>query len=170
MFLKVFNYYEFENTPKAWGIRGLELGPVNLLVAKNASGKTKTLTVLYALARMLAGEVKPTFNSGNYHAVFDNTGQTLEYVFGYENGIVIHEIFMINKKVLLSRDRDGIGTVFAEKISDDGMMIDFQAPETELAAVARRDKIQHPYLEPLSEWGKATRNNNLSNYLRGRMV
>ena len=35
--------------------------------------------------------------------------------------------------------------------------IQFQSPESELAAVARVDKIQHPFLEPLREWGEGVR-------------
>jgi hypothetical protein len=36
-------------------------------------------------------------------------------------------------------------------------MIEFQSPQDELASVARRDMIQHPFLEELYNWGKTVR-------------
>ncbi len=35
--------------------------------------------------------------------------------------------------------------------------IEFQVPKNELACVAKRDQVQHPFLEPLIEWGKSLR-------------
>ncbi len=39
----------------------------------------------------------------------------------------------------------------------EGKVIEFQPPDSDLAAVARVDKIQHSFLEPLREWGQGVR-------------
>jgi energy-coupling factor transporter ATP-binding protein EcfA2 len=50
------NYVQWENTPREWRIEGVRLGPLNLLVGNNASGKSRTLNVINGLAKFLAGE------------------------------------------------------------------------------------------------------------------
>ena len=52
------------------------------------------------------------------------------------------------------RRSDGTGEILFEK---EGKAIEFQMPDSDLAAVARVDRIQHPYLEPLREWGEGCR-------------
>ena len=45
MILKSLNYAQYEGQPKQWRLLHLELGNINLLVGKNASGKSRTLNV-----------------------------------------------------------------------------------------------------------------------------
>jgi hypothetical protein len=54
----------------------------------------------------------------------------------------------------LKRGLDGVGEIYYQK---ENRKIKFQAPENELAAFARRDAIQHPFLEDLYDWGKSVR-------------
>lgn len=42
MILRKFNYFEFFDKSNAWSLDGLILGNINLLVGKNATGKTNT--------------------------------------------------------------------------------------------------------------------------------
>ena len=50
MLLRSISYSQFDDKPdKSWRLDTLELGQINLLVAKNASGKTRILTITYAL-------------------------------------------------------------------------------------------------------------------------
>ena len=157
MLLQSISYSQFEDEPKkTWKFENLELGQINLLVAKNASGKTRILAIIYAPASMLSAALKPTFASGNYHAVFDDNGKSVHYSLIYRNSVVTYERLTIAGRTLLDRGQGGIGRIRAEKI-DNGKDIDFQTPANELAAVARRDTIQHPYLEPLSEWANSLR-------------
>lgn len=156
MLLKSIDFSQFDGQSKEWKLEGLELGPINLLVGKNAVGKTRAVTIIAVLARLLASEIRPTFTSGSYHVTFDNSGTIILYSFRYENSVIIAEQLKIGEKTYLQRGPGGVGKIFAEKIGD-GTYIDFQTPVNELAVVARRDSIQHPYLEPLSEWGQSLR-------------
>lgn len=153
MRLNALKYTEFEGTPQEWRIEGLSLSQANLVVGKNASGKTRTLNVIRSLARHLAG-IDPPRLSGNYDVEFILDDEILRYQLKYEEGQVIEEQFSIGGVVKLERGSGGEGKIWAEEI---GKEIRFQTPTTELAAVARRDSIQHKFLDPLHSWGSSLR-------------
>jgi energy-coupling factor transporter ATP-binding protein EcfA2 len=152
MKLKSLNYAQHEGQPKQWRLSGLSLGQITLLVGKNASGKSRTLSVIRSLATLLSSATKLTFTSGNYEVVFDNDGQTLEYKLHYEQNKVVSESFTIGGSLRLDRGAGGFGKIWAEKNND---WMDFQAPEDQLAAVARQDSIQHSYFAPLQLWAQS---------------
>lgn len=155
MRLQSVKYAEFGGTPQEWTLEGLSLGARNLIVGKNASGKSRVLNVINALARNLAG-LQPPGLSADYDVAFTQDGKALRYQLEYEEEQVVAETFSIEDRVLLSRGRGGEGTIWAEEI-DGGKKIRFQTPPSDLAAVVRRDAIQHPFLESLYAWGSALR-------------
>ena len=69
---------------------------------------------------------------------------------------MVAERFSVAGTVLLNRGPGREGTIWADEI-DGGKEIRFQTPTSELAAVARRDAIQHRFLEPLYSWGSSLR-------------
>ena len=155
--LRSIKYAEFEGTPQEWGIEGLSLAEVNLIVGKNASGKSRSLNIIHALAKHLAGIATPLLPlSGNYDVEFIDGGKVIRYQLTYEEGQVIAEKFSCGGRVLLDRGVGGEGTIWAEEI-DGGKEIRFQTPTSEIAAVARRDTIQHKFLEPLYSWASSLR-------------
>ncbi|KKK76889.1 hypothetical protein LCGC14_2859100, partial [marine sediment metagenome] len=125
---------------------------VNLLVGKNATGKTRTLSVIKGLADLLSGESRLRFRSGNFNATFDDDGKSENYVLTYSDSKVIREEFTFDGNRVLTRGDGGAGKIFAEKEEKE---IEFQTPENELAAVARRDKLQHSFFEPLHQWASS---------------
>lgn len=56
----------------------------------------------------------------------------------------------------MNRGQERAGTIWAEQI-DGGKEVSFQTPTSEFAAVARRDAIQHAFLEPLYLWASSVR-------------
>ncbi len=153
MRLKFVKYTEWEGKDQEWKLEGFSLAETNLLVGKNASGKSRILNIINALARQLAG-IDPPRLSGHYHAEFIDDDKKIYYQLKYEEEHVVEEKFSIDGKVLLERGNDGKGIIWAEEI---GSSIRFQTPPSELAAVARRDTIQHGFLEPLYSWGSSLR-------------
>ena len=145
-------YVQWENTPREWKIDGIKLGPLNLLVGSNASGKSRTLNVINGLAKLLAGDSKVNVLSGDWNITFENEGKSLEYDLQVADLKVVKDEFRINGTELLKRGTGGIGKLRAEQLNT---LIDFQVPEDQLAAVARLDSIQHPFFEPLNAWGKS---------------
>jgi hypothetical protein len=151
--LRSLKYAELEDTDQAWFLEDLRLGQRNLVVGKNASGKSRTLTIINALARHLAGLQPPTM-AGNFDAEFVDENKTLRYQLKYVDEKVVSEKFSVDRRVLLDRSTNGEGTIYAEQIGKD---IRFQTPLNQFAAVARRDAIQHSFLEALYVWASAVR-------------
>ncbi len=146
------NYVQWEETPREWKVEGLQFGPMNLLVAGNASGKSRVLTVTSGLARFLSGERKVAILSGNYDTTFDHDGEVLRYELSIKDTKIIRERLSIDGEHRLERGVGGQGRIWGATVKQ---FIDFQIPETELAVVAKRDPIQHPFLQPLNDWGKS---------------
>ena len=157
MKLKSITYSQFKGEKGEWEVNKLTLGPSNLLVGKNTSGKTRILNIIGNLGNLLAGDVKPTFLSGNYDASFELGGKALNYILVYRNSQVLKEVVTLNGKKLIVRGRGGRGHILFEKTK---RYAQFQTPQNELAAVARRDSVQHSFLEPLYRWGQSIRHFN----------
>ncbi len=155
MRLECVEYSEYESTEQEWILEGLRLGPRNLIVGKNASGKTRVLNIIGSLAGHLTGS-RPPGLSGHYQAVFADDDKGLRYELQVADQQVVMEKFTVEGRLLLNRGRDGEGNIFAEQI-DGGKEIRFQTPPNKLAAVARRDAIQHNFLEPLHAWASSLR-------------
>lgn len=153
MRLQTITYSEFKGEPQEWTLDGLELGSRNLIVGKNASGKSRTLNLIAGLAANLAGRTVPSL-SGTYDCLFAQENKEYRYSFCVESSNVISEKLIVDARVLLERGQGGIGTIWADEINDN---VKFQSPTTTLAAVARRDEIQHAFLEPLYLWASTLR-------------
>jgi hypothetical protein len=156
MLLTSINYSEHEGQEQEWVLEDLSLGSRNLLVGKNATGKTRVLNIIGALAQLLRAERPPTLLSANYNVCFADGGKRLTYSFRAEEEKVVTETFAVDGRTLLRRGAGGAGTIFAQQIQG-GMEVEFQTPQNELAAVVRRDAIQHAFLEPLYEWASGVR-------------
>jgi energy-coupling factor transporter ATP-binding protein EcfA2 len=154
MKLKSIQYSRNNGEPEEWQLEGCTLDDINLIVGKNATGKTRTLNVIASLTDLLAGEKPLRYNCGHFKIVFENNGVDITYSLMIKNNQVIEEELKQGDKKLLLRNFDGIGKIFADKLKS---YIDFQPPIDELAVVNRRDPIQHPLFEHLYQWGKAAR-------------
>lgn len=155
MLLKSVKYVEYEGTSQEWSLDGLSLGMRNLIVGKNASGKSRILNIISSLAKLLAGLKTPSL-TGKYTFEFIDNSKILTYLLHFEDEKVIEEQFIVKNSALLTRSKGGEGLIWADEI-DNGKMIRFQTPPSELASVARRDSIQHKFLEPLYDWGASLR-------------
>ena len=155
MHLHRMKFSERFGTPQEWTLEVLTLGKKNLVVGKNASGKSRTLNVINHLARNLSGQARPGL-SANYECEFEHDTKIYEYFIHIENEQVITEKLIIDGKQYLSRGVGGEGEIYASEI-DGGKEIRYQTPTNEVAAVVRRDSIQHAFLEPLYTWASSLR-------------
>ena len=154
MQLKSISYAQHEGKPEEWSMTDFSFGDINLIVGKNATGKTKTLNIIKVLASLVSGEGKLVYNSGNYKLIFGKDRQKLTYVLQYEDKEVIKEQLLIGSDVRLDRGPGGEGTIYVVKEKRD---MEFQTPPSKLACVYKRDNVQHPFFEDLHKWGKSLR-------------
>jgi energy-coupling factor transporter ATP-binding protein EcfA2 len=155
MRLKLIDYAQLQGTDREWRLEGLTLGPMNLIVGKNATGKTRVLNIINGLGKLVSGRQKASeLTSGTYRTAFEYEGRLLHYTLDIHERKVVTEEFRDGERTLLRRAVGGAGEIFHEK---ENKMQEFQTPETEAAVVARRDTIQHRFLEPLGEWGARVR-------------
>jgi len=106
---------------------------------------------------LVSGHRKTILSSGNYDITFDSSKNSYNYRLQCENKKVLAESLHDGEVTLLERGAGGRGKILAAKLEKNGALMDFQTPETELACVARRDEIQHPFFQPLYDWGATLR-------------
>lgn len=154
MFLESIKYAEFERTRREWKLEEFALDNINLIVGKNATGKSRILNLIGNFANLLCGYRKMVFLSGNYEVTFDNNGKKIGYVLKYERSKILSEKLTTDSKVYLNRTARSTGKIYYEK---ERRNLEFQIPVNELAVFARRDSIQHPFLDDLYSWGKSVK-------------
>jgi len=161
MKLDIFDYVYNKGLPGEWRVEECRLSQTNLIVGKNASGKSKIVRTIYTLSELLSNSRSrlPQAKSSEWHLWFDidQPEERTEYILKIEKGLVIEEKLIIGSKSngpLLDRDESGKGTIFAKELDQH---IRFQTDPTELAVVKRRDSIQHPFLEDLYQWSSSLR-------------
>lgn len=159
MKLNSIKYSEFLGRPQEWILENLSIGSKTLLVGKNATGKTRTLAVIQALAGILSGSQKASI-SAICECNFEHDGTNYRYEFECEDKEVKLERLSIDGQVKLNRYEGGVGEIFAEQLSQELKIeksLKFQTPPSDFAVSSRRDAVQHGFLEPLHAWGESVR-------------
>ena len=155
MRLTSIEFSEFKGLEHEWILERFELGQVNLLVGRNATGKSRTINVMVALAQLLCGDRKSVYESGGFDVYFGGEKTDLHYQLEYLNNKIERELLHKGSDVLLRRTAPGsYGHIFAQEF---GKEMRFQVPTQELAVVAKRDAEQHPFLEELFQWASFVR-------------
>ncbi len=170
MKLRKLDYSQFAGQAQEWSIMDCTFGDINLIVGRNATGKTRTLDAIRGLSTLLSetGELK--WNEGSYNVTFEQNGEEILYTLEYHKGAVTAENLVIDSKTYLTRESDGKGEIFAQAEELD-KNIRFQTPVNQVAASAKRDSIQHPFLENLYQWGEGLRRYNFGTPLgKGHLV
>lgn len=156
MRLDFVEYCKDKGKPSEWLIEGCQLGNINLIVGKNASGKSRILEAINLISNLLSGDEFITSDGSlrEWKLSFDSDQkeQKKVYILKIENGQVLQEKFIIGSKIYLDRKESGEGKVWAEKLSQD---IDFQTPLDRIAIFNRRDSIQHPNFDIIYNWANS---------------
>lgn len=138
-------------------MNGLILGDRNLIVGRNASGKSRILNIIASLAKQLAGLMPPSM-SGDYECEFVHGAGIYRYEVKIAGQKVYHERVIIDGDVMLSRGPSGEGEIRYERVEGKtNLILPFQSPNSAFAAAVRRDAVQHSFLEPLFLWASSVR-------------
>ena len=168
MNLKAIKFSRFNGQKNEWSIEGkpangvfnqwVTFENINLIVGKNATGKSKTVNAIRTLADLLIGNVKLSnliYNTSTYHVEFEDNGEIIEYFLDFQDGKIKQEILKIGNEEKLNRAESKL---FYTQING---FLSFKMEDDKLA-VSRVDSKQQPFFEPLYNWGK-----NLSHYRFG---
>ncbi len=138
-----------------WQLNGFTLRSQNLIVGVNASGKSMVVARIRMLASLVAGDAKPDeFHlSRNVHMIaeFENIDGNIKYELGINESQVVVEKFIVGTETLMSREEGGTGKI---RYLETGKDMEFQSPQSMLAVVSREDSKQHPFFQPLYQWGR----------------
>ena len=144
-------YSEYETKPNEWLLDECTFGGANLIVGKNATGKSRTLRVLRGLAALISEFNNLQWQEGKYYVEYNHNGKTYKYSLEYHDKEVVSEKLLIDNEIKLTRDQNGVGKIYAQQLSD---MLQFEIENDKLAVVAKRDKLQHSYLDDLHNWAQ----------------
>ena len=161
MYLRKLTFKENEGKKIEWLIDDVHLGKINLIVGQNSSGKTRTLNAVSEMVDLLKGGVNIPKLHGKYKASFIKDDEEVLLEFEYDNSAILTEILVWKGEKVLERRADGSGWIIymggKEKIA-----LDFGIATNQLACFAKRDKLQHPFLEDIHNWAMNMRRFNFS--------
>lgn len=144
MLLDSFSY----KTPdwKMMGLKNLQL--TNLMVGKNASGKSRTIRALIASVSFLMSKSyffqTPVFTAELAFISKNDNFKRLVFSFSVNNGIITQESLKVDDKKLIVRNRL-TATLKGKRVSP---------PEDKLIVQIRRDKEEFPEIEKLMKWAE----------------
>lgn len=159
MHLRSYRYSEFSGEPQSWDVERFNLDAINLVVGQNASGKTRLLNTIGSVASFLSASAPMSWNSGLWEFTISDGVDTADIVLEVAQKKVVREKLTLNGEVKIHRHQDGKGKIWFEQI---GQTLDFEMPDNLVAMVARRDSLQHPFLEALHNWANRVRHFHFS--------
>lgn len=174
MNLIALKFCRFKDEKNEWRIEGcpqkkqfgqsLSFQDINLIVGKNASGKSRTIDAIRLIADLFCNDTKISslvslgLGTGEYDLQFTDEGSLIQYYLDFKNGKVTQETLFVDGVEKLNRKK---GKLWYEGAND---TLDFQTDE-DVLAISKRDQKQHSFFEQLYHWGK-----NLSHYRFGRQL
>jgi len=161
MYLKNFSFRENAGQNIEWIIDNVSLGEINLMVGKNSSGKTRTLNALSDLVNMLMGQGTSATGPVSYDLLFKNSDDHLRYVLAYDLETIHMEKLFVGEELVMERARGGSGKIKYEA-TPGSIFLDFEIPHDQLACYAKRDRLQHPFVEIIHGWAISLRRFNFS--------
>jgi energy-coupling factor transporter ATP-binding protein EcfA2 len=153
MQLSKFSYSEHENTPRHWDVMSTSFGTINLIVGKNAVGKTRLLKTIQGLCRLLSGRQTP-YISGTYDVVLTEGNDEYTLNFRMDKEKFVDEHLRKGNEALITRGEDGKGKIETYTDAKKSVTSQFQINPSQMASATKRDILQHPYLEKIGEWAE----------------
>lgn len=162
MVIKGIKYNRYPNTSRSWRIVGKDdnqnedyayFNNLNLLIGKNATGKSRTLRAIFELANLICGRqlIKDTvYQSQQFDVLFDNEGKIYRYVLDFKNKVIIDEFLYIDDVEVLNR-REGYIVSQNERVD-----ISKEIDEEKLL-VSKKRKNGDFYFQDLFMWGVSLR-------------
>lgn len=157
MILKALKYTRYKGAPREWSIEGPSndyayFDNINLLVGKNASGKSRTLNVMREIGNLLSGRInlKNTISpTESFDLIFKNEKNKYRYILEYKDQIVSTEVLYIDNRKVIDRKNKVLKSLSGE-------VLHFEVEEYELC-ISKLDSESKPYYEKFVLWGNTLR-------------
>ncbi len=156
MYLTNFSFRENAGQKIEWLIDKVSLSKINLIVGKNSSGKTRTLNAMSDLVSMLRGKGTSATGPVSYELLFTNNNSVMKYELAYDPETIHMERLMVEDELVLERTDAGKGRIKYES-TPGSIFLEFEIPHDQLACFAKRDRLQHPFIEVIHEWAMGLR-------------
>ena len=156
MYLRKFTFRENAGKKIEWLIDNVSLGEINLMVGKNSSGKTRTLNALSDLVGMLQGKGTSATGPVCYELHFRNSENLMKYELEYDLETIQMERLYVGDELVLERGEGGNGVIKYES-TPGSLFLEFEIPHDQLACYAKRDRLQHPFIEIIHGWAISLR-------------
>jgi hypothetical protein len=148
MRLTSVRYREFysEGNQNPWELEELLLGNKNLVVGKNATGKSRIINVIHNMARLIQQPL--AILNGEWIARFSGECEDeLEFIIELKEGKILKESLLLNGVSKLERN-----SLSAKLYSNVSGWQEISPPNDRLVLHVRRDKNEFPFLESLVTW------------------
>lgn len=171
MILKALKYTRHIGAPREWSIVGNNddyayFGNINLLVGKNASGKSRTLDVIREIAGLLSGKInlaETASPSEHFELMFKEKDNQYKYILTYKDRIITDEVLLRNDKVLINREKN----IY---LNIDGQNIPIDLSNTK-PFISLRNEQGEPYFKDFVHWGESLKNYLFANQIeKNRLV
>ena len=135
----------FEYSDYSWALDKVSFGDLNLIVGRNAVGKSKTLNAIVLFVRFLNGDVNAATPSHRCKVEFmtdDNT--VLTYGYDYNDNIITDETLYRGSDKIISRNKEHafIGNT------------EVNPPANKLCVQSQRDTKNYPEFESIMQWAE----------------
>lgn len=138
-----------------WELSNLELDSLNLIVAKNSTGKSRTLSTIDLLIKMITQKRNLNWGSRWECEFVNKQGQKVVYQFITENkeeGLVVEEKIFIAGEQVLARNAHTNFVSLKNCLTNEEEKI--YPPENKLTLHVNRDVKRFPYLEDIVNWAE----------------
>lgn len=149
--LKKIGYLEFQKDPRYWELEPCDFVEKNLVVGRNATGKSRLMSVINGLCMLLSGKRTDLFESGSYDVQLEIQGRLYALQLSMQDSKVISEKLTVDGELRLERSKTGAGRIYYEK---ERAFLDFLLPDNMLALQQRRDELQHPFVAEVGKWAQ----------------
>lgn len=154
MKIKSLQYEEYVGDLQEWRLARIDFSEINLVVGKNSTGKSRLMSVISGLGRLIDGQQKVIYDDCHYVVCFEGKGGSFKYCLDIARGVVTGETLVGDGQTLFSRDGNGEGVILNEQA---GGFLGFSIPNNVLVLSAKRDRLQHSYIESFHEWAAGVR-------------